>query len=42
LKRQPLIQGLVNYFSMAKAKTIMETLDLMARICLRFWKEWKN
>lgn len=44
LKMQPIIQGWVNYFSIAKAKSIMEHLDEGVRTRLRMgiWKEWKN
>jgi len=44
LKMQPIIQGWVNYFSIAKAKSIMEHLDECVRTRLRMglWKEWKN
>lgn len=44
LKMQPLIQGWVNYFSIAKAKSAMQELDKCVRIRLRMglWKEWKT
>ena len=44
LKIKPIIQGWVNYFSLAKAKSIMEHLDECVRTRLRMglWKEWKN
>lgn len=44
LKMQPLIQGWVNYFSIAKAKKAMQTLDALVRSRLRMglWKEWKT
>jgi len=44
LKMQPLIQGWVNYFSIAKAKSIMRDLDALVRLRLRMgvWKEWKT
>jgi group II intron reverse transcriptase/maturase len=44
LKIKPIIQGWVNYFSLAKAKSIMEHLDEGVRTRLRMglWKEWKN
>lgn len=44
LKMKPLIQGWVNYFSIANAKTIMQQLDECVRTRLRMglWKEWKN
>lgn len=44
LKLQPLVQGWVNYFSIAKAKSLMQDLDKMVRVRLRMglWKEWKN
>lgn len=44
LKMQPLIQGWVNYFSIAKAKSVMQDLDALVRLRLRMgiWKEWKK
>jgi RNA-directed DNA polymerase len=44
LKMRPIIQGWVNYFSIAKAKTIMQDLDKCVRTRLRMglWKEWKT
>ena len=44
LKMKSIIQGWVNYFSLAKAKSIMEHLGERVRIRLRMglWKEWKN
>jgi RNA-directed DNA polymerase len=44
LKMRPIIQGWVNYFSIAKAKTIMQDLDGCVRTRLRMglWKEWKT
>ena len=44
LKMKPIIQGWVNYFSIAKAKSIMVQLDEGVRTRLRMglWKEWKN
>lgn len=44
LKMKPLVQGWVNYFSIAKAKSLMQDLDKMVRVRLRMglWKEWKN
>lgn len=44
LKIKPIIQGWVNYFSLAKAKSIMEHLDEGVRTRLRMglWKEWKS
>jgi RNA-directed DNA polymerase len=44
LRMQPLIQGWVNYFSIAKAKSAMQYLDGMIRSRLRMglWKEWKT
>ena len=44
LKMQPLIQGWVNYFSIAKAKSAMQNLDALVRLRLRMslWKEWKR
>jgi RNA-directed DNA polymerase len=44
LKMQHLIQGWVNYFSIAKAKSVMQELDNCVRVRLRMglWKEWKT
>jgi RNA-directed DNA polymerase len=44
LKMQPLIQGWVTYFSIAKAKSAMLELDRCVRLRLRMglWKEWKT
>lgn len=44
LKMQTLIQGWVNYFSIAKAKSVMQKLDSCVRVRLRMclWKEWKR
>ena len=44
LKMKTLIQGWVNYFSIANAKTIMQQLDECVRTRLRMglWKEWKR
>ena len=43
-KMRPIIKGWVNYFSIAKAKAIMQELDECVRSRLRMglWKEWKN
>ncbi|HET8860062.1 group II intron reverse transcriptase/maturase [Marivirga sp.] len=43
LKIQALVQGWVNYFSIAKAKSVMQNLDALVRSRLRMglWKEWK-
>lgn len=43
LKMQALVQGWVNYFSIAKAKSVMQNLDALVRSRLRMglWKEWK-
>ena len=43
-KIKPIIQGWVNYFSIAKAKLITQQLDGYVRTRLRMglWKEWKN
>jgi RNA-directed DNA polymerase len=43
-KLSPIINGWVNYFSIATAKTAMERLDELNRTRLRMciWKEWKN
>lgn len=44
LKIQALVQGWVNYFSIAKAKSVMQNLDALVRTRLRMglWKEWKR
>lgn len=44
LKIQALVQGWVNYFSIAKAKSVMQDLDALVRTRLRMglWKEWKR
>ena len=44
LKMTTLIEGWVNYFSIANAKSIMQELDKCVRTRLRMglWKEWKN
>ena len=38
------IEGWVNYFSIAKGKSVMQRLDEYVRVRLRMgmWKEWKN
>lgn len=43
-KLAPIIIGWVNYFSIAKAKSVMQELDECVRTRLRMglWKEWKN
>jgi RNA-directed DNA polymerase len=43
-KIKPLIIGWVKYFSIAKAKSVMQELDECVRTRLRMglWKEWKN
>jgi RNA-directed DNA polymerase len=43
-KMKPIIKGWVNYFSIAKAKSLMQELDECVRTRLRMglWKEWKN
>jgi RNA-directed DNA polymerase len=43
-KLKPIIKGWVNYFSIAKAKSVMQELDECVRTRLRMglWKEWKN
>jgi RNA-directed DNA polymerase len=43
-KLQSVITGWVNYFVIAKAKTVMESLDGMVRTRLRIcqWKAWKK
>lgn len=43
-KLAPIIQGWVNYFSIAKAKSILIGLDKYVRTRLRagLWRDWKN
>jgi RNA-directed DNA polymerase len=43
-KLKHIIRGWVNYFSIAKAKSVMQELDECVRTRLRMglWKEWKN
>jgi RNA-directed DNA polymerase len=43
-KIAPILTGWVNYFSIAKAKSVMQSLDECVRTRLRMglWKEWKN
>jgi RNA-directed DNA polymerase len=43
-KLEAVIEGWVNYFRIARAKTAMQTLDEMARHRLRtgIWKQWKR
>lgn len=43
-KLQPIITGWVNYFVIAKSKSVMQGLDKMLRTRLRIckWKEWKR
>jgi RNA-directed DNA polymerase len=43
-KIAPIIKGWVNYFSIAKAKSVLQSLDECVRTRLRMglWKEWKN
>lgn len=43
-KLQPIITGWVNYFVIAKSKSVMQGLDMMLRTRLRIckWKEWKR
>lgn len=43
-KIETVVRGWVNYFSIARAKSIMEGLDEMVRIRLRIgiWKQWKR
>jgi RNA-directed DNA polymerase len=43
-KLAPIVRGWVNYFNIADADTIMQTLDRFIRIHLRMsqWKEWKS
>lgn len=44
LKMQQLVQGWVNYFSIANARLAMQNLDALVRSRLRMglWKEWKT
>lgn len=43
-KLHPIVMGWINYFAIAKGKSIMEGLDKMIRTRLRMckWKEWKR
>lgn len=43
-KMEAIIRGWVNYFSIARAKNLMQTLDEMVRVRLRMgmWKQWKR
>ena len=43
-KLETIIRGWVNYFVIAKAKSIMQQLDEMVRVRLRIgeWKQWKR
>jgi len=43
-KMKPIIKGWVNYFSIAKARSVMQELDECVRSRLRMglWKEWKS
>lgn len=43
-KLQSVINGWVNYFAIAKAKTLMQDLDRLVRVRLRIcqWKVWKK
>lgn len=43
-KIQSMIEGWVNYFAIAKAKTVMKGLDAKVRVRLRIcqWKAWKR
>ena len=43
-KIAPIITGWVNYFSIAKAKSVLQKLDecVRTRIRMGLWKEWKN
>jgi RNA-directed DNA polymerase len=43
-RMKPIIKGWVIYFSIAKAKSVMQELDECVRTRLRMglWKEWKN
>jgi RNA-directed DNA polymerase len=43
-KLQSVINGWVNYFAIAKAKTVMQYLDSLVRVRLRIcqWKAWKK
>jgi len=43
-KIESVVRGWVNYFSIARAKRVMEGLDEMVRVRLRIgiWKQWKS
>jgi RNA-directed DNA polymerase len=43
-KLEAVIEGWVNYFRIARAKKVMQTLDEMTRIRIRIgiWKQWKT
>lgn len=43
-KIQSMLEGWVNYFAIAKARTVMKDLDKLVRVRLRIcqWKSWKN
>ena len=43
-KLGPIVRGWVNYFVIAKAKTVMQGLDALVRVRLRIcqWKAWKK
>ncbi|HXB45830.1 MAG TPA: group II intron reverse transcriptase/maturase [Puia sp.] len=43
-KMEAMIRGWVNYFSIARAKSVMQELDEMVRIRIRIgiWKQWKS
>lgn len=43
-KMEAVIRGWVNYFSIARAKSVMQRLDEMIRVRLRIgiWKQWKR
>ena len=43
-KIEAVLRGWVNYFSIARAKSLMESLDAMVRVRLRtgIWKQWKR
>jgi RNA-directed DNA polymerase len=43
-KMEAVIRGWVNYFSIARGKSVMERLDAMVRVRLRIgiWKQWKR
>jgi RNA-directed DNA polymerase len=40
----PILMGWVNYFSIGKAKSMMQSLDeyIGTRLRMGLWKDWKN